>query len=387
MLFRVQEEQPLPSGRRKVSISDVFFESKELERRGIDVIHLDVGEPDYEPPAEVINATNGALKAGKGRYTGPGGIIEVKHAISEHVNAKYGSHVSPKQVLFTAGGRLALFLAFASLPKDSKVGIISPDWPAYRDLSEFLSLRTVFFKTKIEDDWNPDLGEIEESGCNVLAINYPNNPTGKILNPKLFDALIELATKLGMKIISDEVYSDFVLNESRFKSVLETDGSFDYIFTTSLSKSYSMTGFRAAYLISDEDTISRLSKINGLVLTSAPEFVQYGAIAALKSQEYVKDKVTTAKRRLHVACRTLKELGIECYPSDGSLYLFPKLKYPSGKLFDSDQFVLDLLEKEHVSVTPGSVFGSEYGEFVRLTILQSEERIREGIERMANLLR
>ena len=383
----MQEEDTSPSGRKKMSISDIYFKSKELERSGVDVIHLDVGEPDYEPPAEVINATTAALRAGKGRYTNPGGIVEVKNAISEHVNSKYGTNVSPKQVLFTSGGRLALFLAFASLPKDSKVGIISPDWPAYRDLSKFLSFRTTFFNTNLENDWNLDLGDIEESGCNVLVINYPNNPTGKILNPKLFDALIVLASKLGIKIISDEVYSDFVLNESKFKSVLETGGSSDYIFTTSLSKSYSMTGFRAAYLISDEKTISRLSQLNGLVLTSAPEFVQYGAIAALRNQEYVMDKVKMAKRRLDVARRALKELGIECYPPDGSLYLFPKLKYQSGKLFDSDQFVLDLLEKEHVSVTPGSVFGSEYGEFVRLTLLQSDERIREGIERVAHLLR
>ncbi len=374
-----------PPTRKRVSIADIFFKAKELERRGIDIIHLDVGEPDYEPPAEVVDATTDALKNGRGRYTSADGIPEVKNAIADHVNSKYGTKVSPKQVLFTAGGRLALFLAFASLPKNSKVGIVSPDWPAYRDLSEFFSFRSVFFNTKLENDWNPDLDAIAESGCNVLMINYPNNPTGKILSPRLFDSLVELASEHDMKIISDEVYSDFVLNESRFKSMLQTEGSSDYIFTTSLSKSYSMTGFRAAYLISDKDTVSRLSQINSLVLTSAPEFVQYGAIAALKSGRYVESKVKMIKRRQQVACKRLKELDAEFYPPDGSLYLFPKLKTQSGKL-DSDQFALDLLEKEHVSVTPGAVFGSEYGEYVRLTLLQSEERIREGLERMTRLL-
>ncbi|MGI0080036.1 MAG: pyridoxal phosphate-dependent aminotransferase, partial [Nitrososphaerales archaeon] len=315
----MQEQQPAPSVSDVVSIADIFFKSKELERNGVDVIHLDVGEPDYEPPPEVVEATSGALRSGWGRYTVASGIPEVRNAIAEHVNSKYGTRFSSNHVLFTSGGRLALFLAFVSLPKDSKVGIISPDWPAYRDLCGFLSFKTVFFNTKLENGWEPDLSEIAESGCNALVLNYPNNPTGKILNPRLFDELMDLAKNHNMKIISDEVYSDFLLDGSSFKSVLQTERSADFIFTTSLSKSYSMTGYRAAYLVSDERTVSRLSQINGLILTSAPEFVQHGAIAALKSNEYVRSKVEMVKKRLDAACKTLKEIGADFYRSDGSL--------------------------------------------------------------------
>ncbi|MGI0080464.1 MAG: aminotransferase class I/II-fold pyridoxal phosphate-dependent enzyme, partial [Nitrososphaerales archaeon] len=117
-----------------------------------------------------------------------------------------------------------------------------------------------------------------------------------------------------------------------------------------------------------------------------PEFVQHGAIAALKSNEYVRSKVEMVKKRLDAACKTLKEIGADFYRSDGSLYLFPTLNTRNEKALDANQFALDLLEKEHVSVTPGSVFGHRYGEYVRVTLLQSEERIREGIEKMARLL-
>ncbi len=381
----MQQHEPAPSQKR-VSIADIFFKAKELEQKGVDIIHFDVGEPDYEPPAEVVEAASNALKSGKARYTSSAGIAAVRSAIAEHVNSKYGTNITPKQVLYTAGGRLALFLVFSSLPKDSKVGIVSPDWPAYRELSDFMSFPTTFFRTTLETSWNLAIDEVEKSGCNVLVINYPNNPTGKILDPKSFETLVEMARERGIRIISDEVYSDFVLNETRFKSVLETNC--DYIFSTSLSKSYSMTGYRAAYLISDEKTISRLIQMNSLVLTSAPEFVQYAAIAAFKTGVYVREKVELIKRRRDIACKALKEkLGAEFYPSDGSLYLFPKLNSIRRDIaFNSEQFALDLFEKERVSVTPGTVFGSDYRGFVRMTLLQSEERIKEGIERMAHLL-
>jgi aspartate aminotransferase len=379
------QEQKFPPA-KSVSIADIFFKAKELEQQGVDIIHFDVGEPDYEPPYEIVNATISALKSGKARYASSAGIAPLRNAIAEHVNFKYRTTISPNQVLYTAGGRLALFLVFSTLPRDSKVGIISPDWPAYRELSEFMGFPTIFFKTRLEQGWNLDFDEIERSGTNVLVINYPNNPTGKMLDSRSFDSLIKMAMDKKIKIISDEVYSDFVLSNTRFKSVLSTDC--DYILATSLSKSYSMTGYRAAYLISDNNTISKLTRMNNLVLTSAPEFVQYGAIAAFGTDAYVREKVELIKRRRDVAIQSLREkLVAEFYPPDGSLYIFPRLKRKgNNSRFDSEQFALDLLEKEGVSVTPGTVFGEEYRSFIRMTLLQSEDRIKEGIERMAHLL-
>jgi aspartate aminotransferase len=369
-----------------VSLVDIFFKAKELERKGFDVIHFDAGEPDFDPPEQVVEATTKALREGHGRYTESGGISEVRKAVAESLNKKYNRDISPNQVLVTAGGRLALYYAFLSLPENAKVGILSPDWPAYRDISNFLSLPIQYFKSTLENGWEVDLDEIRRSDCTAIVLNYPNNPTGKILDQKTFEELVQIANEKGMTIISDEVYSDYVLDASmRHKSILEIPDT-KYIFVTSLSKSYAMTGFRAAYIVSDPKTISRLIKINSMIVTSMPEFVQYGMIAALKCDEYVKDKVALIRRRRDVAASALKKyLDAEFYLSDGSMYMFPRLHSKKGAI-NSEKFALQLLESQSVSVTPGTSFGNPFMDYIRITLLQSEARIAEGIERMSKLL-
>jgi aspartate aminotransferase len=383
LLSKASHENSAPS----VSLVDIFLRARQLEKQGKDVIHFDAGEPDFGPPTQVVKATVRALKDGKSRYTESGGIQEVKKAISEHLEKKFATKLSPNQVLVTSGGRLALYYAFATLPKASKVGIISPDWPAYRDLARFMGYPTRFFQARLENDWNLDLDEIRRSDCTAVVLNYPNNPTGKILSGDAFDELIEIGKERKLTIISDEVYSDFVLNkERRFRSILETRG-LHYVFVTSLSKSYSMTGYRAGYVISDAETTSLMGKLNGLIMTSAPEFVQYAILAALDCGEYVKQKVELIRKRRDVAVLALKkQLNASLYVPDGSLYLFPRLQ-PSQGSFNSEKFAVELLEKKFVSVTPGTSFGNSFNEHIRMTLLQDDSRIEEGIERMAQLMK
>lgn len=369
-----------------VSLVDIFLKARELERNGKDIIHFDAGEPDFEPPKRVVEATVRALRSGKGRYTESGGIPEARRAISEHVAKKSGTEISPSQVLVTAGGRLALYFAYSTLPRTATIGIISPDWPAYRDLAKFMGFKIRFFSTKIQDGWNIDLEEIRSSDCNAIVLNYPNNPTGKILGSDVFDGLVQIAREKKMTVISDEVYSDYVFNNAKqFRTILGTK-DLNYVFVTSLSKSYSMTGYRAAYVVSDEKTTARMSKLNSLVMTSAPEFVQYAIIAALGCDDYVRQKVNLIKKRRDVAFRALKKhLDAEVYLPDGSLYVFPKLRAMKGK-FDSEQFAMRLLNEKYVSVSPGTTFGGAFKEYIRITLLQDDKRIEEGVERMAQLM-
>ena len=383
MQSAVKEEDASPS----VSLVDIFFKAKQLEREGHEVIHFDAGEPDFEPPEKVIDATTDALRTGKSRYTEAGGIPEARKAISDHLSSKYQREISPKQVLITAGGRLALFYSFLSISKKGKVGIITPDWPAYRDNAKFLSMPVQFFRADPSQGWEPNVDEIRRSDCSALVMNYPNNPTGKILGTKMLNEIVDVAREKKMTIISDEVYSDYVLNpSSTFKSIIELP-DVNFLFVTSLSKSYAMTGYRAAYLVSDESTISDLSKINGLILTSAPEFVQYGMIAAMNCDDYVREKVDLIKKRRATAVKALQDhVDADFYEPDGALYLFPRLRTGKGT-FDSEKFALELLEKEHVSVTPGTSFGSTFREHIRITLLQREDKIEEGIRRIGRLLR
>ncbi len=366
------------TNRPSVSLVGIFLKARELERKGKDVIHFDAGEPDYSPPRSVVHATIKALVEGKGHYTESGGIPEVKRAIARHVEKKNHVSVSEDKILVTAGGRLALYYSFATLPKRSKIGIVSPDWPAYRELAQLFDHGIEFFRTDLDNNWNLDLDQLRASDCNALILNYPNNPTGKVLDLSAFEELVRIASQRKMTIISDEVYSSFRFNEQKpFKSVLETT-DLQYVFVTSLSKDYAMTGFRAAYAISDPKTISRMSKLNALIMTSAPEFVQYAIIAAMESDEFVKRNVAIVKKRRDAAVRALESrLNVELYSPDCSLYLFPRV---ATKGFDSEKFALDLLEKKFVSIAPGSTFGSSYNKHFRMTLLQDEKRIEEGIE-------
>jgi aspartate aminotransferase len=370
-----------------VSLVDIFLKARELERRGQEVIHFDAGEPDFEPPTQVLDATIRALKEGKSRYTESPGISTAREAISERLERKYASNISPSQVLVTAGGRLALYFSYTLLPRNAKVGIISPDWPAYRNLAEFLSLRARFFEGSLEEKWDVDLDEVRKGDCDAIVLNYPNNPTGKILGSKLFEELVNLARERNMLLISDEVYSDYILDKSkRFKSVLETK-DLRYVLVSSLSKSYAMTGYRSGYLVSDEKTTARLSKLNGLVMTSTAEFVQYAIIAAMSCDDYVAEKVELIRKRSEIAASSLKKyLDAEFYPPDGSLYVFPRLHSGKENAFDSEEFAVKLLERELVSVAPGTSFGKAFNQHIRITLLQAEQKIEEGIQRMANIL-
>ena len=371
---------------QSVSLVDIFLKARELERKGKDVIHFDAGEPDFEPPKHVVEATVRALRQGKGRYTESSGIPEARKAISEHLQERIGAGVSPSQILVTAGGRLALYFAYSILPKTTRIGIITPDWPAYRDLAKFMGYTIRYFTTKIQRDWNIDLDEIRNSDCNALVLNYPNNPTGKILNSDTFEELMQIARRKKMTVISDEVYSDYVFNgRGQFRSILETS-DLNYVFVTSLSKSYAMTGYRAAYVVSDEETIAQMSKLNSLVMTSAPEFVQHAVIAALECNDYVRQKVQLIKKRRDVAFHALKRhLDAEVYLPDGSLYLFPRLHATKSR-FNSEEFAMKLLNEKYVSVSPGTSFGNAFNEHIRLTLLQDGKRIEEGVERLAQLM-
>lgn len=393
----LKEQVPRPSEDLKsllkekaqpISIADIYFKSKELERKGIEVIHLDVGEPDFEPPPEVVNATSVAIKEFKGRYTAAAGIYELRASIANRLNSKYQINILPEQVLFTAGGRLALYLAFSSLKKGAQVAIISPDWPAYRDLCNYKEFEPVFIHTSLKDSWVPNLGELRSKNYDAIVLNYPNNPTGKILDPKVMDEIVNIATEKKVTIISDEVYSDYVFQNIKFKSILEYGEDIRTIYASSFSKSHAMTGYRAGYVVSDKQTISSLERLNGLIVSSAPEFVQYAAYAALQCEDYVRDKRALIEERKKVVSLALKENGYaDFYEPDGSLYFFLKIRSQDvSSIPNSEALALNLLDTVHVSVTPGTIFGPSFEDYIRITLLQDKERLRRGLELIGEML-
>jgi aspartate aminotransferase len=349
----------------------VFMKAKGLEKIGKKIIHLEVGEPDYPPPSKVKEELSKIYDDKKYHYTEIPGIPQLRQEIS-----KKFSNVIPEQVLVTPGGRFAVFCAITSLlkPGDELINI-EPSWPAYKECAEFIGAKTRILKTTIENKWTPNL-QILDSLINIntklIVLNYPNNPTGKVLNSNLLEKIVSIAKEHNIFILSDEVYSDYSF--VKYNSILdyEYDKS---IMISSFSKTYGMTGFRVGYGIANNDMITKMRKVQATSITSVAEPMQYCALAALDTN--MQSNIDSIKDRLNIICKRLEQMNIEYVIPDGAMYVYPKIV---SQNFSNDiTLVYDLLEKG-VAIAPGSGFGSSYKQFIRISACQSPKLLHDGLD-------
>ncbi len=362
---------------------DIMRRAIELQKNGREVQRLEVGEPDLGAPAMVRQAVAESVIKGYARYVDPRGIPELRAAISEYIWERYGVEVKPLNIIVTPGGRFAIYLAMKTiLAEGDEVLIIDPSWPMYRQCAGFVGARSVHVRTRLENGWTPSLKDVEEKitkATKALLLNYPNNPTGKIIDRKTFSQLLNLAKEYNLKVISDEVYSDYTNNGHL--SVLDHE-DVNYVLIQSFSKSYGMTGYRIGYIVADESTISRMASVLGLVMTCVPEFIQHGALKALSLKDTPRKYAEIIMKRMDIAVGELEKIGAAFYKPDGGMYVFPKINMGG---VDSMKFALDLLESKGVSVAPGSIFGG-YDDFIRISLCAPEETIKKGIRLLGEYL-
>jgi len=383
LLFKETIEREASSSKGEaISAAEMFARAKELEKQGKKVIHLEVGEPDFSPPRKVLEATKDAMYHGFTRYTIPSGIPELRAKIASHVSKKYHVKFSEGDVICTVGARFGIFAAMnAVLSPGNEVINIAPNWPAYKDTAEFLGARVRTINTTLEKSWEPSLEDLENSitdATQMLVLSYPNNPTGKVLNPKTLGKIVEIAQKKNITILSDEVYADYCFAPN--KSLIE----FEYpnsVVVSSFSKTYAMTGFRLGYAMGNEKVLARMAKIQEIAILSLPHFIQVGAMKAFDDESYVKRNVAEMKKRFEVAARLLSKLPLDFQKPDGGLYIFPKGREVK---FNGNKFAKDLLEKG-VAVTPGTGFG-DYPNFFRISLNQPANMLSEAIRRIGELL-
>ncbi len=365
----------------------MFLKAKALEEQGKEIIHLEVGEPDFKSPKEVKTALAEVYDKGYGKYGPAKGISELRYEISEHENhllLGFGSEaeIEVENIMVCPGARFAVYLAITTLlnPGDEII-VIEPAWPAYKDcaLNDGIKVRTI--KTTLETKWEPSVDQINNAineNTKMVVLNYPNNPTGKKLSENIQDNIIEIAKKHDLYVLSDEIYSEYT--STNFKSVLE----YNYqksIITKSFSKSYAMTGYRIGWVVAEPSIIDKMSKLQALSLTNVSEPIQYVALQALKSDEAVAENSRIIKSRLEVLAKSAKDIGLEFVEPDGAMYLFAKTKY---KDFDATKFSEKLLERG-VAIAPGEGFG-DYKEFFRLTAID-ETRLIEGMKILDTVLK
>jgi len=364
-------------------VMDVLERAKAMERQGVDVVHLEVGEPDFDTPSCIVDAAVEAMRAGKTHYTHSQGLYELREAICEHYQTRYGVSLDPERVVVTAGTSPALLLAFASLlePGDEVV-LSNPHYACYPHFVRFLGGRPVFVEAEEQDGFQLRAERIEQaitSRTKAILVNSPSNPTGNLLDSERLEAIAQI----GPMVISDEIYHGLVYGE-RERSILEfTDRA---IVLNGFSKLYAMTGWRLGYLILPQELVRPIQKIHQNFFISANDFGQWAAIAALrKAQQDVERMRRIYDERRRYLIPKLRELGfgIQVEPT-GAFYVLANARAFSE---NSYQLAFEILEKARVGVAPGIDFGSNAEGYLRFSYAASLERIQEGMARLGSYLR
>jgi len=367
---------------RPFIVMDVLERAHALEHDGVHVIHLEVGEPDFDTPECVKEAASRALKEGYTHYTHSLGMLELREAICEYYGKTYKVAVHPDQIVVTSGTSPAMFLLFSALLEAGDEVIVSdPRYACYSNFIKFLEGVPVPVPVHEEDgfQYRPDaIQEKITDKTKAIFINSPSNPTGNLLSASRIRAI----AKFSPYIVSDEIYHGLVY-EGQERSILEfTEHAF---VLNGFSKLYAMTGLRLGYLIAPKPFMRPIQKIQQNFFICASSVAQMAGIAAL---EQAGEDVARMKRiyneRREFIVRRLREMGfgITVEPT-GAFYVFANAKRFSN---DSYRLAFDILENAHVGVTPGIDFGENGEGYLRFSYANSLENIAEGLDRIENYL-
>ena len=370
--FLLNESVKVQSSESKTHLA-IFLKAKELEQKGKKIIHLEVGEPDFQPPINVKKSLSEVYDKGFGKYGPAKGLPEFRMKLAEFANRSFDTNINSENIMVTPGARFGVFLSITTLldPGDEMI-VIEPAWPAYRQCAINAGIKVRTIKTTLENKWEPDMNEILScinDNTKMIVLNYPNNPTGKILSKTLQDQIVQVSEKYDLYILSDEIYSNYSNRE--WKSIL----SYNYeksIITQSFSKSHSMTGYRIGFVISNQKIIDRLAKLQALCLTNVSEPIQYVAMKSL--EEDVGENVRIMNKRLVKLEEICKEMGLEFVRPDGSMYIFARTKNP----INTSELSEELLN-HGVAIAPGIGFG-DYNEFFRISACLDIKTLIEGMD-------
>ena len=366
-----------------VEIAERAFQ---LERDGVDIVHLEFGEPDFEAPAVIADALMRALKDGRTKYVSSLGILPLREAVAEHYATTYGVHISPDQVLVTPGTSPAMMLLFGHLlDSGDEVLLSDPYYACYPNFIRYAEWRAVTITTAEADGFALH-GDAVQSRLTprtrAVLINSPANPTGAVMTGEAMADIAAVTERAGAFVVSDEIYHGLVY-EGRERSILEfTDRAF---VLNGFSKAFAMTGWRLGYVIGPLDEIRALQKLFGNFFISTAEFIQWAGVAALRDagEEVGRLRAVFAERRPAMLDGVRRiGLGVGFEPT-GAFYVLANARALTE---DSTAFALRILDEAHVAVTPGAAFGPNAEGYLRFSYASSVERIEEGLRRIGRFL-
>ena len=370
---------------------EVLAKARALEAKGHDMVHLEIGEPDFDTPSHIVDAAVQALRQGYTHYGPSAGLPELQQAIASNVNTTRNIEVEPNQVVVTPGGKPIMFFTIIALvqPGD-QVLCPNPSFPIYESMINFCGAEAVPVRLLEEEGYHVDLDDLSmklTDRTKLVIINSPHNPTGSTMTGTEVQKLANLLRdRKDVIVLSDEIYKDIIYTGDHH-SIASLPGMLDRtVILDGFSKSFAMTGWRLGYGVFPQWLTPHVVKLAANSVSCAASFTQRAAIQALEGpQEPVMEMVAEFRRSRDLMVAGLRSIpGITCPEPEGAFYAFPSIK---GTGFASEEFQERVLNEAGVALLSGAAFG-EYGEgYVRLSYANSQENIAKALERLAALVK
>lgn len=372
----------------------ITAKAKEMKENGIDVISFGAGEPDFNTPANIINAAIKAMKEGNTKYTNVNGILPLREAICKKFKEDNELIYKPSQIVVSTGAKQSLANVFlAILNPGDEVIVPNPYWVSYPELIGLADGKAVFVESDETSSYKftkENLEKVVTEKTKAIILNTPNNPTGTIYNKEELIEIAEFAKKYDLIIVSDEMYEKLIYDGEKHASIASvSDDAYERtIVINGLSKSYAMTGWRLGYCGASETLAKLMTNIQSHMTSNVCSITQYAAVEALNGpQDKVKEMIVEFERRRNYMAKTLEEMNnLSIIKPQGAFYIMINIDKCLGKEINGERinnsmdFSAKLLEHEKVAVIPGKAFGLD--NYVRVSYATSMESIEKGLERI-----
>jgi aspartate/methionine/tyrosine aminotransferase len=368
---------------------EVLAKARALEAQGRDIIHLEIGEPDFDTPLNVVDAGVAALRSGHTHYTPAAGVLPLRQAIADEVAATRGIPVHPDQVVVVPGGKPIMFFAMLALCEaGDEVIYPNPGFPIYESMIAFTGATPVPIPLRMENEFGLDVDELASlvtDRTRLIILNSPANPTGGVVSAGQLAQVAEIALARNIPVLSDEIYGRMLYDET-FASIASVPGmAGQTIILDGFSKTYAMTGWRLGYGVMPVELARQITKlmVNSNSCTAA--FTQMAGVEALRGpQDSVDAMLREFRRRRDMVVDGLNSIaGFRCLTPKGAFYVFPNIE---GTGLSSQALADKLLYEAGVAALAGTCFGA-YGEgFIRFSYANSEENLKKALERVGDVV-
>src|SRR5436190_20100050 len=366
---------------------EVLVKARALEAKGCDIVHLEIGEPDFDTPDNIINAATGALHKGFTHYGPSAGLPELRETIAQYVSETRGVKATPEEVVVVPGGKPIIFFTILALAeKGDEVIYPNPGFPIYESMINYVGAKPVPIRLREEMDFRLDvdeLGGLINDRTKLIILNSPQNPTGGMLTKQDIDRIAAAIGDRNVMVMSDEIYSRLIF-EGEHHSIMSVDGMKDRcILLDGFSKTYAMTGWRMGYGVMRADLATHVARLMTNSASCTASFTQVAGVEALRGPQASVDAMCAEfKKRRDVMVAGLNKIkGFSCRLPKGAFYVFPNIKqtgWASKKLADA------LLDDAGVAGLSGTAFG-DFGEgYLRFSVANSIENIEKALDRVGD---